>query len=391
MSLINQMLQELDARRSDVPEKAMYGQQVRAVPERRRLHPAWWVASLLAVALLAMVAWILLRPAPAVPIAEKKNQLPLKLETDLTPPAGLPFAKPGSILREHVDEPVKTNDATAPSGNTQKQEPAAVQVFPERAPVQEKSVESAKPPVNVAPVTDAPALPATRAAQPRTEASVTQSEASALPAATIETIPAPVINKQVRELTPQQRAENEFRKALQSLQVGRTGEAVAGLEQAIVLDARHVTARQTLIGVLLDNKRQEDAMQLAREGLAVDPAQSGLAMILARLQVEKGELRSAIETLEHGLPHAAERADFRAFLAALLQRNEQHKQAAEHYQQVLQKSPQNGVWWMGLGISLQADQRLDEAREAFKRAKASNSLSPELHAFVDTRLNQLQR
>jgi MSHA biogenesis protein MshN len=45
---------------------------------------------------------------------------------------------------------------------------------------------------------------------------------------------------------------------------------------------------------------------------------------------------------------------------------------------------------MGLGISLQALNRNSEAQEAFRRAKSSNTLNPELQAFVDQRLKQLQ-
>jgi MSHA biogenesis protein MshN len=45
---------------------------------------------------------------------------------------------------------------------------------------------------------------------------------------------------------------------------------------------------------------------------------------------------------------------------------------------------------MGLGISLQAANRLPDARDAFGRAKASNALSPELLAYVEQQLNQLR-
>jgi MSHA biogenesis protein MshN len=46
---------------------------------------------------------------------------------------------------------------------------------------------------------------------------------------------------------------------------------------------------------------------------------------------------------------------------------------------------------MGLGISLQADDRLPEARAAFQKAKASGSLEGELPNFVDKKLQQLGR
>ena len=355
MSLINQMLQELDARRSEVTGKDTYGQQIRAVPQQRRMHPAWWVVGALGVILVALLAWLLLRPAPQA-VQEPERPQPLKLDVDLNAPPA----------QRHPATPVEAGPALAPA-------------------LPEPLVEVAAP---VPQVKEAPALPApelTRAAAP-----IRPSVPEATPQAQEPARPV-AINKQVKELSPQQRAENEYRKSTHLLQQGKTSEAVGSLEQALQLDPLHAGARQALIGLFLEERRQEDAMRLARDGLELDPSQPGLAMILARLQLEKGELRTAIATLERTLPHAVERSDYQAFLAALLQRDERHKQAAEHYLLALQKTPQSGVWWMGLGISLQAEQRTAEAQEAFRRAKSTNSLTPELLAFVEARLSQLQR
>jgi MSHA biogenesis protein MshN len=102
-------------------------------------------------------------------------------------------------------------------------------------------------------------------------------------------------------------------------------------------------------------------------------------------------LRPAIATLERTLPHAAAQSGYEAFLAALLQRDEQHRRAVEHYLVALRTAPEAGLWWMGLGISYQALQRQGEALDAFARAKASGSLTAELSTFVDSRLAQLKR
>ena len=73
-----------------------------------------------------------------------------------------------------------------------------------------------------------------------------------------------------------------------------------------------------------------------------------------------------------------------------LQRQSRHQEAVEQYQAALRLAPGSGVWLMGLGISLQALNRTTESQEAFQRAKATNTLNPELQAFVDQRLRQLQ-
>ncbi len=387
MSLINQMLQELDARRSEVTGTGPYGQQIRVVPERRRIHPAWWVALALAIILSGVLAWFLLRPPVADATRSTSAQLPLKFDTGLNMASAAVQAPP---VPDKTAEPAPTvSEANAPAGPPPEPAPIVVQQaasVPAMPASMEKRAAEVKrsEPVRTIFKEAATPVPELSRVVPPARALVKNTALPALPATASS-----ATHKQVTELSPQQRAENEYRKGVLSIQQGKAVEAIGAFEQALQLDPQHVGARHALIGVLLEDKRQDDALRVAREGLALEPAQPGLAMILARLQLEKGLLHTAIETLERALPYAADRADYQAFLAALLQRDDKHKQAVEHYLQALQKAPQNGVWWMGLAISLQAERRIPEAQEAFKRAKATNTLSAELLAFVDARLSQL--
>ncbi|MFC5547353.1 tetratricopeptide repeat protein [Massilia aerilata] len=194
---------------------------------------------------------------------------------------------------------------------------------------------------------------------------------------------------QGRQESGAQRAEGEYRHALNALQDGRMTEAMAALEHALKLDPAHEAARQTLVGLLIEAKRSDEAIRHLQTALALDARQPALAMLLARLQIERGA--SGVDTLTRTLPYAGTNADYRAFLAGALQREQRHREAAEQYQAALRSSPGNGVWWMGLGMSLQAEKRNAEALEAFQRARASGSLSAELTAFVERRLQQLAR
>jgi MSHA biogenesis protein MshN len=380
MSLINQMLQELDARRSEVTGNDLFGQQIRAVPERRGVHPAWWLALVLGLVLCGVLVWLILRPPVSASVAG--GQLPLRLDPGMNAVATPPMVAQKKIEATHLSTLVAIPSENLPPAASNPQPTVQVVAAPAET---EKPSQPAKPalPERAVKTVLAPEI-ANTVPSPRT----VRNDA---PLKAAETSTPVVIHKQMKDLTPQQRAENDYRRALLALQQGRTSEAIDGLEQALQLDGQHGAARQALIGILLDAKRQDEAVRRTREGLDLNPAQPNLAMILARLQIGRGELRPAIDTLERTLPHAADSADYQAFLAALLQRDERHKQAAEHYLLALQRAPQNGVWWMGLGISYQADQRVAEAQEAFKRAKATNALSPELLAFVDARLGQLQR
>lgn len=194
---------------------------------------------------------------------------------------------------------------------------------------------------------------------------------------------------QTKQSNPRQEAENEYRKALVLIQDGRVTSGVRALEQTLNLSPRHDAARQTLIGLLLEARHPDEAMLQLERGLTFDAGQTAMAMTLARLQVERNG--PALQTLQNSLPYAQDNAEYQGFFAALLQRAQRHAEAVEHYTAALQINPANGIWWMGLGISLQAQKNLSGAREALQKAKASGNLGGEMSAYVDKRLYQLGR
>ena len=198
------------------------------------------------------------------------------------------------------------------------------------------------------------------------------------------------IDKRVHLATPAERAESEFRKATALLNQGRVAEAIDGFKSTLQQDAGHAPARQALVGLLLENRRMDEAQQVLQEGLSLNPGRSAYAMLLARIQVERGDLQGAHEILSRHAGSATGDADYYAFDAALLQRLGRHKEAVAGYQSALKLAPRAGLWWMGMGISLQADKRNPEALDAFRQAKSAGGLSPDLLAFVDQRMKLLQ-
>lgn len=193
----------------------------------------------------------------------------------------------------------------------------------------------------------------------------------------------------MKQVSPAQHAEAEFRKAVALMQQGHIADAIVGYEAVLRLDAGHDAARQALVALLLESKRGVDAGRVLQGGLKNKPEHTGFAMLLARLQVEQGAVEQAAATLEKSLPYADSQADYQAFFAALRQRQNRHKEAIVHYQMALQLVPDNGIWLMGYGISLEAVQRTDDARDAFRRSLESNTLTPELQAFVQQKLRGL--
>ena len=171
---------------------------------------------------------------------------------------------------------------------------------------------------------------------------------------------------------------------------GQRDEARDLLREALRADALHVAARQQLVKSLLESRRIDEAMELLRDGLRVRPAQSGWSMSLARLQVDRGDLAGAAQTLQEGLPAAFNNPDYLGFAGHLQQRLGKGKEAATLYQGATRVAPDDGRWWLGLGLAMESEGRNDQALTAFQRARQCGNLSRELNAFVEQKLRQLQ-
>jgi MSHA biogenesis protein MshN len=109
--------------------------------------------------------------------------------------------------------------------------------------------------------------------------------------------------------------------------------------------------------------------------------------------VNQGRMSEGMEALTVALGIDGGFEPARQTLVSLLIEQGRTAEAAvvlQEYQVALRLSPQSGVWWLGLGISQEASGQPKEAAEAFRRARSSGSLNPDLLAFVDQRLRQLQ-
>lgn len=362
MSLINKMLQDLDARGGAAG--AAHEPELKAVPQMEPgRRPLVLAGAVLAALLVAAAGWYGWHVWQARSVAQSGTQPATPIApAAVTPPAPAPVPIAASPSAPPPESPVPAS-AIAPPEPAVASSPTRASAKPQAEPLASPLAEEA--------------VDATTSAAPRARKPVTAAAATRVATAT----------STVTDLTPKQVAENTYRRALASLQEGRVTSALADLDKAVEIDPRNDAARQTYVSLLLENKRTDDAMRQLRLALGIDPGQPGLAMVLARLQLEKGG--PALQTLLTTLPYAGNSAEYHGFLAGVLQREHRNDEAAQHYRDALSLSPNNGVWWMGLGISLQAGQHLPEAREAYTRARAAAGLTPELQAFIDRKLEQL--
>jgi len=200
----------------------------------------------------------------------------------------------------------------------------------------------------------------------------------------------PQVHKQPHPITPVEQAQAEFGRAVQLLNQGRVSEAEQALAGAISIDPSQAPARQALISLLVDQRRLDEAQRLLHEGLRLDPTQVQFATVLARIYVERNDYDKALGVLQACKGDVTRDAEYNTLLGAVLQHMARPGEAADAYRAALRAAPQAGTAWIGLGLSLAAQDHRPEAAEAFRRAVATGSLSQEVKDYAEQQLQRLQ-
>ncbi len=373
MSVINQMLRDLDTRAASDQERAGLPSRIRTLPpggQVRRQNLRMLVIGMGAGAILMAGVLLMFRASPPE-VSTTPTPTPVVPATPAAvPPAPTPAipVAPADVSEMKLSMLVgqallKPPVAPEPASSSSYAPPPQPQPPPPPPPVEKPAaVIPAVVPKSVSAYVPTPA-PA-----PQTMAEEAQ------------------IDKRSKGGQGRELAETEYRKAMQAVKRGDNEAALPSFKRALELDPELARARQGYLSVLVAAKRWEMARQVAEQGLALDPTQSGWANIVARLQFEQGDAAGAVQTLERFVVHASHDADFLGLFAYLLQKQQRPAEAAERFRAALQVRPNEGRWWFGLGLSLEQAGNTAGAKEAYAKAKSVGNLPPDMVSTVEQKL-----
>ncbi|KYC29226.1 conserved protein of unknown function [Sterolibacterium denitrificans] len=388
MSLINQMLRDLDARHASDAATLM-PHQVRALPAGRQdIHRLLLLVLMVlaggVVAALGIDAWRSAKPvdasatpgagpgtaaeqtasSPGMPVETLEGEwlasLPTLAEVQQSGNFGLRLDRTLKLTGVSGSMPVAAT-GKKPAAETAAKQPEEVRL-------------------------EAKAAGATEAAEEKVPPQKTSSKEDA--AAPVSPMPANETEAPARiEKTDRGEPGSEIlRKAIQLYRQGRTSDAISRLQQGLREMPRQTALRQTLLGIYIEQGQLDDALVLLKDSLGLLPERADWAMTAARIQVERGRPADAWETLQRHQSSAGRNADYQGFAAVLLQHLKKPREAAQYYRAALRLKPQEARWWYALGSVLEADGQLAEARDAWLRAQAIGGLPPSLADSLERKL-----
>lgn len=368
MSLINQMLQDLDRRHAGAAVAGVPPLQGTAAAVSQTVGRNYLLPSLLLLsALLATTtAWLALERhgSGAEAALETEPARPARAATQ-NPPSRIAAATAAADTQDTgaTGQIADQSGQPAPSGHT------ADTASPHSATDKARKATAR----DATPVATAPA-PDYRRSVPR--------DSGPVPAA-------PRIAKKEIPLSDTQMAEAHYQRALQQMQQGHSHEAIALMQQALDLHTAHHEVRLTLAALLLQQGRTAAASSLLEQGLALAPLHGGFAQMYARILADGQQLGAALAVLERAQPGIDTDPHYHALMAALYQKAGDNVRAIERYQALVSASPGQAAWWLGLAISHDALGDRDKALAAFEQARASGGLQAEIMQYIDTRIRQL--
>lgn len=361
MSVVNKMLQDLEARK-DQPEGISADYQ----PALRRRYGLWWL--LLAAVIFAMFAtWIylvVLAPKSSVALVAPSSALHDELLQDG------PMA-PVKVAPKPMLSPDKSKLATGLPILDPKVDSVAVKIQTGHENAAQNEVA-----LLAIPISSPPESEIVKAA----EQSYTPSSVNAIqPAASFS-----ISN------TGQPPSGAGLKQSINdALLNGQILIALDGLQQLLIQEPENIRARKKLASLLFAENRIEQAKVVLQQGLATEPQQTDLRLMLAKLLVQQEHPEAAIQLLKEYAPSTIVEPGYYAYRGALAQRLKQFGLAQQDYHALVQAQSSKAKWWLGLAIAQDSQGNVHDALQSYSKADDESQLAPPVLSFVHQRMKEL--
>lgn len=340
MSAINNALSELAKEKSKLTVEISKA-EVKAVKQKSVLP---WVVGSFTLS-LAVGGWALSQQSPSQPAFE--TVVPVASSTKVDSPTTKTLVAEQPVYQTVAEETLVAAPKTAVPKTEQK-------VAPQLQP---------KPPakpVSIAKVTTQPAE--------TSKPIVNQGE---------------VVIEQV-ELTPVQLSLNAQERAQKALDNNNLSKALEYYAESLRYTPNNKQVRKRLAALHYGKGEVRKAADILQRGIALDSNDTELRLSLAKMLMKEQQDSVALTVLSP-LPQSSS-VEYLSLRAALAQKQRQQQLALQSYQQLVEREPESGRWWMGLGITQEREFQLAEAKSSYQQALNKLGLSGQSQQFIRDRI-----
>ncbi|AWB58990.1 hypothetical protein DBO93_16460 [Colwellia sp. Arc7-D] len=390
MSVINQMLKDLDKRQSEQQDNANVSVPVTVKNSTTKIILIT-VAVIVIINIIGMFGWQLYSENTQLKLqAQQKKAFTVQPNT--------------TIAKSNVDTNVNKEPVLKPSNQTKTTESVvernhSIQVIPDTiaTEISDKSntfvTKSSSEVANVKNSNNSNYL----------EAKILEKDDTVVIVAPLETIKKAVqpeslsVSMPVKvkssltisrtQLSPKALAANKISQAEKAMERNDIAKAESLFEEILMVMPTHETARKQLAALWYGKKYYQDAINLLSQGIALEPQAEEMRLMSARIYYEQGQARPAYNILKP--VSRSNSSEVQTLLANVSAELNEHEDAIFAYRQLISLQPDVGRWWLGVAVSLDSLGKFVPARDAYKQSIARNNLSTSAMQFAQQRLIEL--
>lgn len=190
-----------------------------------------------------------------------------------------------------------------------------------------------------------------------------------------------------RKLSPQKLVQQKIKAAERSIIDNDILKAERLFEEVLLITPEHKSARKQLGALWFGRKLFKPAINLLSQGVVIHPNDIDFRLMKARILLNQKNNTEAFNVL-NGLS-TAKHVEYQVLLANTAQLLKRNNSAILAYEQLVSLESYKGKWWLGLAIALDRSSAFDKAKTAYNNALTKHDLSENSARFIRQRLNEL--
>lgn len=162
------------------------------------------------------------------------------------------------------------------------------------------------------------------------------------------------------------------------------------LEQILILDPRHLKTRLLLTKTLYNQGEMGKTAEFLDQSLALFPDNLQFINTRAQLFLQQQNPNGALKTLQRIDMIDSSNEAYLSLLAATYQQLQSYVNAAKIYQKLVNINPKKAENWLGLALSHEKLGNPKLSREAYQEALNKNTLKESIASYINQRLSELR-
>ena len=190
-----------------------------------------------------------------------------------------------------------------------------------------------------------------------------------------------------KKLNSKQQAEKAF--TLAKKQKNNTDQQTQ-LRQVLQLNPKHVDARLLLANNLLNMGMPKETAAVLDHGLQLFPQNIQFINFRSQLFLQNKQPQAALNTLQLITPDYTQDEMYLSLLAAAYQQNSDNLHSLQTYQRLLSINPQKAEYWLGFAIAQEKQGNKEQALNAYQHALNKKTLKNKIVSYINQRVSLLK-